>query len=438
MDITRRDLCRLFSAGALGGLSLPAQTRRPNILMIYADDLGWGDVGFNGRTAWTTPNLDRLATQGTKFTRWYSGAVVCAPSRGCLLTGKYTIHNGLKRNGDDLPASEVTIAEALKPAGYSTALVGKWHRGNLPDGGFTHPLDQGFDQTFGFLDAVHAWEHFPKMLHRNREQVAVKGYTADLFSDEAIKYIESHRTQPFFLYLAYIESHYHIEAPEEEVALFRGKFKEKDPNEPTNARYAAMIHRLDKGIGRVLEALDRAGLAENTLVVFSSDQGATFEKGNKGASNYHDSNRPFRGQKRSLEEGGIRVPGIVRWPGKVPAGRTSDAVIHMTDVMPSFVAAGGANVDPIWKVDGMNMLDVWAGKAKPPERTLFWEWQQEGGAMYAAMHGDFKLLEIGGQKFLYNVAEDPGERRTLAQEYPEMFQQLQKELKAWQATEIKR
>lgn len=419
-------------------MTAAAQARRPNIVMIYADDLGWGDVGFNGRTGYSTPNLDRFARQGTRFTRWYSGAVVCAPSRGCLLTGKYTIHNGLRTNGDDLPKTEVTIAAALKRHGYKTALVGKWHRGTLPDGSFTHPLDRGFDQTYGFLDARHAWEHFPTYLWRGKEKEAAEGYTADLFSDEAIKFINANRANPFFLYLAYIESHFHVEAPEDEVKQFVGKFEEKDPKDPINAKYAAMIHRMDKGIGRVLKALDDAGLAENTLVVFSSDQGATFEAGNKGASNYHDSNRPFRGQKRSLEEGGIRVPGVVRWPGKVPAGKDSDAVIHMTDLMPTFLAAAGGAPDPAWKVDGMNMLDVFQGKVKPPERTLFWEWTIEGGNMHAAMRGDFKLLDISGSRFLYNVAKDPGERRTLIPEYPEIARRLTDELTAWKATAVKR
>jgi arylsulfatase A len=422
-------LCAL-SAAAAG---------RPNILMIYADDLGWGDVGFNGRTTWTTPHLDQLAREGIRFTRWYSGAVVCAPSRGVLMTGKYTIHNGLRSNGADLPASEVTIAEALKPLGYDTSLIGKWHHGRLPDGSFTHPLDQGFDETFGFLSARHAWEHFPKELFRGRQSVPVTGYTADIFSDEAVKYIESHTERPFFLYLAYIESHFHVEAPPEEVARFRGKFDEVDPSDPRNAAYAAMITRLDKGIGRVIAALDKAGLAEKTLVVFSSDQGATFEGGNKGASAYHDSNHPFRGQKRSLEEGGIRVPSLARWPGTVPSGKVSHAVIHMSDVLPTFVAAAGGEVKPEWKVDGANVLDVFTGKAdRPADRTLCWEWNSHGIQWYAAMRGNMKLLEINGAQFLYDVANDPGERRTLAQERKGVFERLRKELEEWKASEIKR
>lgn len=433
--MTRRDALHLLGAAPA---ILRAQQPPTNILMIYADDLGWGDVGFNGRKTWTTPNLDRLASQGTRFTRWYSGAVVCAPSRGCLLTGKYTIHNGLKSNSDDLPASEVTVAEALKRRNYATALIGKWHHGRRADGGFTHPLDQGFDSTFGFLSATHAHQHYPKTLFRGREEVPVSGYTADIFSNEAIQFLREKRSQPFFLYLAYIESHFIVEAPEEDVALFRGKFKEKDPANPINAKYAAMVHRLDKGIGRVLKALDDSGQAANTLVVFSSDQGATFEVRNEGASNFHDSNAPFRGQKRSLEEGGIRVPGIVRWPGRVPGSKVSNSLIHMTDLMPTFLAAAGGTVDPSWKVDGVNMLDIFQGKASPPDRTLFWEWTNEGGQMYAAMRGDYKLLDIGGQQFLYNVATDPGERRTLAKEYPDILKQLQAELTTWRASEVKR
>jgi arylsulfatase A-like enzyme len=199
-----------------------------------------------------------------------------------------------------------------------------------------------------------------------------------------------------------------------------------------------MITRMDKGIGRVLAALDRAGLAGNTLVVFSSDQGATFEGGNKGASAYHDSNHPFRGQKRSLEEGGIRVPGLVRWPGRVPVGKDSDAVIHMADLLPTFVTAAGGTLDPAWKVDGRNVLDVFAGKAASPDRTLCWEWNSHGIQWYAAMRGDMKLLDMNGAQFLYNVATDPGERRTLAQEQPELFKRLQADLEAWKASEVPR
>jgi arylsulfatase A-like enzyme len=406
--------------------------------MLYADDMGWSDVGFNGRRDWSTPNLDRLASQGTRFTRWYTGSPLCAPSRACLLTGRYTIHHGVKNNSTDLPKSEVTIAEALRPHGYATALFGKWHRGRLPDGGFTHPLDQGFDQTYGYLDAKHAWEHFPQRLWRGREEVPASGYSADIFADAAIQFFRDHRPQPFYVQLSFIEPHFLIESPPEDLARYRGKFQEKDPAKPYNAHYAGMIHRLDAAVGRVLNALEETGLARNTLVVFSSDNGATFEAGNQGASWYHDSNRPYRGQKRSLEEGGIRVPGIVRWPGQVPAGRVAEYPVHMTDVMPSFLAAAGVPADPAWKLDGSNLLEVWRGKTSPSERTLFWEFNTENVQMHAALRGDLKLLEIGGNPFLYNVREDPGERRTLAGEKPDVLKQLRAELNAWKATESAR
>ncbi len=405
--------------------------RKPNFLFLFADDMGWSDVGFNGRKDWATPNLDRLASQGTVFDRWYTACPVCAPSRAALMTGKYGIHNTVRNNSTDLPTGEVTIAEALKPRGYATALIGKWHRGNLPGGGFTHPLDQGFDTTFGYLDARHAWEHFPKTLFRGRDEVPVTGYSSDILADEAIQYFRQHRDTPFYLQLSFIEPHFLVEAPDEDVKAYAGKFKEKDPSQPYNARYAAMIQRFDSSVGRVLKALDEQGLANETIVVFTSDNGATFEAGNKGASWFHDSNRPYRGQKRSLEEGGIRVPGIVRWPGRVAAGKRTTDLIHNIDILPTFLAAAGAKPDPTWKVDGVNMLDVWTGKAAAPERTVFWEFRTEGIDTTAAMRGDFKLLDIGGNQYLYNVREDPQERRTIYAEHPEIFQRLKKELKDW-------
>jgi len=417
----------------------PAQTARPNILLVYADDLGWGDVSINGRKDWPTPTLDRLAREGTVFSRWYTGSPLCAPSRACLLTGKYSIHNGVRNNGSDIPSSEVTLSEALKTLGYTTALCGKWHGGRNPDGGPpTHPLQQGFDTTFGYLTAGQAWEHFPQTLFRGQEKENVKGFSADILADEAIRIIRNQQRDPFFIYLAFIEPHFNIEAPPEDVAALRGKFAETDPAIPLNATYAAMIVRMDRALGRVLQALDEKGVASNTIVLFTSDNGATFESGNKGTALFHDSNRPFRGQKRSLEEGGIREPAVMRWPGRIPAGRKSKDVIHMADVMPSMLAAAGATPDSAWKVDGANMLDVWTGKKKAPERTVFWEYNVGPTRMLAAMRGDFKLLDIGGNQFLYNVEDDPGERRHLNARYPEVTKQLSAELKLWLATEVKR
>ena len=230
-------------------------TRAPNIVLIVADDLGWGDVGFNGRMEWSTPRLDLLAKQGRVFQRCYTAAVVCAPSRAAFLTGKSTIHSGVRRNDEDLPSEEVTIAEALKPLGYQTALFGKWHHGKAREGRseYVHPMDQGFEEFFGYTDAVHAWEKFPSKLWSGREQVPVSGYIDDLITDRAVEFVERHKDRPFFLYLAYVATHFQVAAPADEVALHKDKFVESDPDVPLKASYAAMVTRLDRNVGRVVD-----------------------------------------------------------------------------------------------------------------------------------------------------------------------------------------
>ena len=426
-------LCAALLPGA-GAHAVDPRQSPPNIICILADDLGWGDVGFNGRREWPTPNLDRLAREGTIFRRWYVASPVCAPSRAALLTGKYTIHCGVPGNGDDLPAGEVTVAEALRAQGYATALFGKWHRGGKPD--FVHPLDQGFDEFFGFTSATEAWEHFPKELWSGREKGPVQGHSESMFVDRSIDFVRRSRGRPFFLYLSLNSPHFHIEAPEEEVAAYRGKFSEKDPARPVNATYAAMIARTDREIGRFLGALDEMGLAKETLVVFTSDNGATFETRNFGASAFHDSNHPFRGGKRTLWEGGIRVPAAVRWPGRVPAGKTSDEIVHAIDVMPTFLAAAGVALDPSWRVDGANLLAVWEGRERSPDRTLFWEWQSEGHDQLAAMRGSLKLvISSGGRRELFDLAPDPAERRNIIDDHPDLSAELGRELESWLGTE---
>jgi arylsulfatase A-like enzyme len=418
--------------------AVSAEEKRPNFVLILADDLGWGDVGFNGRTEWKTPNLDKLGSQGTIFKRWYTAAVVCAPSRAALLTGKYGIHNGVTGNNDDLPADQVTLAQALKKHGYATALFGKWHHGRPRPGmkDYLHPMDLGFDEFMGFTDARHAWEQYPKELWFGREMKSVEGYANILFTDRALEFLKAKKTQPFFLYLPYIATHFHIQAPPEDVAEHKGKFQEKDPAKPVNATYAAMVTRLDKEVGRVMKTLDDLGLADNTLVLFSSDHGATFEGGNQGASAYHDSNRPFRGQKRTLWEGGIRVPGMVRWPGHVPAGKVSEEIIHNIDVLPTFLAAAGVEPEASWKVDGRNLLPVWRGQSKAPPRTLFWEWRVEGMYQLAAMQGDHKLVLTGNNRpELFNLTNDPAERRSVIAEHQALARAMERDLRAWLATE---
>ncbi len=431
-------------------------SRPPNIIFVLADDLGYHDVGFNGRTEWKTPNLDKLAAQGTIFKRWYANAVVCAPSRAALMTGKYTIHNGVSGNSADLPRTEITIPDALKPLGYKTALFGKWHHGRTrkSETDYVHPLDHGFDEFAGYTNAVDAWQHFPKELWFGREKKPVQGYSPVLLADETIDFVRRHKAQPFFVYLAFIEPHLLIEAPAEDIAAQRGKFKESDSSKPLNATYAAMITRMDRELGRVLRALDELDLAKDTIVVFTSDHGATFEPGNQGTAAYHDSNRPLRGQKRTLSEGGIRVPALVRWPGRVPAGRVSNEPVCMIDVLPTLLAAAGGQPQPAWKVAGLNVLDVWRGKSQAPERTIFWEWRSEGYFQMAALRGNLKYIITGRELFdrlasiqlgdrtqvgdfgeLYDVVNDPGERRSLIFEHLPLVRELNNGLREWLKTE---
>jgi arylsulfatase A-like enzyme len=419
-------------------LHVPAEAQtRPNILLICADDLGYHDVSFNGRKAWRTPNIDRLARQGTIFRRWYTAGVVCAPSRAALMTGKYGIHNGVSANNQDLPRSQVTIAQALKEQGYATALFGKWHHGATRRGekDHIHPMDRGFDEFFGFTDAVHAWQKFPKELWDGRQMKPVYGYCDTMFADHAIDYIQRHRSNPFFVYLAFTAPHFNIEAPDAEIAARRNDTGRIYSDKPLAPVYAAMVTQMDKEIGRVMRSLDDLGLTRNTLVVFTSDHGATFEQGNQGSSAYLDSNQPFRGQKRTLWEGGIRVPSAVRWPGQVPACRVSSDVMHMTDVFPTLLAAAGAAPKPVWGVDGKNQLDVWRGGTEP-ERTLFWEWRSEGGNQLAAMRGSVKLV-ISGNTLpeLYDVEADPAERRNRIAEFPIVSRDLRAALLGWLTTE---
>ncbi len=409
-----------------------ADTRPPNIVIILADDLGWADVSFNGRTEWSTPNLDRMAREGTCFKRFYTASVVCAPSRAALLTGRYGIHNGVTGNSSlDLPADEVTIAEALKPHGYTTALFGKWHHGAPRPGSktHTHPLDQGFDEFFGFVNAKHGWQKFPTELMTGREMKPSQGYADTLFTDHAVDFINRKKDRPFFLYLPYIAPHGLQEAPEEDIKANLSKVPDK-----LCATYAAQITRMDKEIGRVMAALKENSLDDNTLLVFSSDHGATFETIQKGTTARLDSNKPFRGHKRQLWEGGIRVPGIVRWPGKVPAGVVSQEIIHMCDLFPTVLAGAGAPVDKKLKVDGTNVLDVFLGKSKSPDRILFWEWN-EGDTQLAAMDGNLKLVITGNNKpELFNVESDPAERITLHAVHPNVTKKLDQALKDWHAT----
>jgi arylsulfatase A-like enzyme len=239
--------------------------------------------------------------------------------------------------------------------------------------------------------------------------------------------------------MAYVASHFAIAAPADELALHKGRLAEADRRLPLNAAYAAMVTRLDRNIGRLTATLERLGMTRQTLIFFTSDQGATFERGNQGTSAALDSNRPFRGQKRTLWEGGIRVPGLVSWPGTIPAGMSGDEVINLIDLLPTFVAAAGGQVDKAWQVDGVSLLQVWIGGASIPERTLFWEWRSEGTSQVAALRGRMKLVTSAGNKpELYDVGIDPAERRDISAQHPAVTATLRAAIDAWLKTEVRR
>ena len=436
---------RLFAGWLLLGSILGIQAgtvlgadRAPNIVLIVADDLGWGDVGFNGRTEWTTPHLDRLAADGVVLKHCYSAAPICGPSRGALLTGKYTIHTGVRRNDQDLPREEVTIAEALKHRGYRSGLFGKWQHGKPRSGHdhYVHPMDQGFDDFFGFTDSYDALEKFPTQLWRGRERVQVSGYVDDLITDRAIEFLGRQKDAPFFLDVSYLAPHFSIAAPAEEIERLKGKVPEADPLHPQNAIYAAMITRMDWNIGRLLDTLGRLHLIEDTLLVFTSDNGATFEFGNQGTSAALDSNRPLRGHKRTLWEGGIRVPGLAYWPGKIRAGQVCEENVHLTDLLPTLVAAAGGTLD-------RGLAHRWRQRAAPLDRprarpgTNPVLGMAERGSRPARRTAG--RLQAGdhtrGKPELYDLSADPAERRDLSATHPQRVQQLQSELDAWMATE---
>jgi arylsulfatase A len=414
---------------------------RPNVLLIQADDLGYGDLSVYGQSRFSTPHLDRLAKEGTRFTQYYSGSTVCAPSRTALMTGMHTGHAWIRGNGrlpeGDTPLrdEDVTIAEVLRGAGYRTAVIGKWGLGQPGSPG--QPDRQGFDYSFGFLDHRHAHRQFTDHLWRNGERVATdvhKDYVNELFTKEARTFIERDDAGPFFVYLNYTVPHAELNAPVEDVARFKGKFPEKPfensaadarltgahPNEATlgyrsqpnpHAAFAAMITRMDRDIGALADAIRSRGIERQTLLMFISDNGPHREGG--GDPDYFNSSGGFRGIKRDLYEGGIRVPMIAWWPGTVPAGRVSDHVWAHWDVLPTLGELAGAQVSA--EIDGMSMARALRGLRQPTHAFLYWEFH-ERGFQQAVRMGRWKgvRLKADAPLELYDLEADQHEQRDVA------------------------
>lgn len=424
---------------------------RPNIIYILADDAGIGDFGCYGGTHLPTPIIDQLAAEGMKFTRHYAGCTVCAPSRCVLMTGYHTGHCRVRGNSPGLLIDQdVTIAEVLKTAGYRTACIGKWGIGAPPP--LSDPNDQGFDQFFGYISMWHAHNFYPEFLIRNgRKQtlrnvsqprwqgqdgrgVAVKrlDYVPELLTQEVLRYIRDSGDSPFFLYYALNVPHSNNEGgrfndrPERgmEVPDF-GPYADRDWPGPEKG-FAAIMHNIDRDVGRILDAVRAAGIDDNTMILFSSDNGPHQEGGHK--MEFFDSNGSLRGMKRDLYEGGIRVPFIVRWPGKVQPGSVSTHICGFQDMLPTFAAAAGA--DAAKDLDGISILPELTGTIGQQEHDfLYWEFSEQKGKR-AVLKGDWKLVQLrvataNPSEFeLYNVADDPSETNDVAAQNPDRVQQL--------------
>jgi uncharacterized sulfatase len=423
----------------------PASAERPpNIIFIMADDLGYGDLGAYGQERILTPHIDRLAAEGLRFTSFYAGSTVCAPSRSVLMTGRHAGHTYIRGNREvqpmgqePLPDSVVTVAEVLKGAGYATGLVGKWGLGGPDSEG--HPNRQGFDYFYGYLGQRHAHNYYPAFLIRNAERVPLGNklpeparadgagkavekvaYSHDLIAEEALAFVERNQDGPFFLYLALTIPHANNEAGAEgmEVPDY-GDYAGNDWPAPQQG-LAAMISRMDRDVGRLMERLDALGLDDNTIVFFTSDNGPHAEGGNDPG--YFDSNGPLRGIKRDLYEGGIRVPMIVRWPGRTPAGTTTDHPGYFGDFLVTAAELSGAATPP--DHDGISLLPTLTGRdaQQAAHPYLYWEFYERGSAQ-AVRVDHWKGVRqpmFTGEIELYDLDADLGEEQNVAPEHPDV------------------
>ena len=419
--------CLLFSV-------LVTAEEKPNIVFIMADDLGYGDLGCYGCEDIQTPNLDRLASEGIRFTDFYANASVCSPTRIAFLTGRYQQRFGMdnalyyQEMGRGLPGGGTTIASALADAGYATGLIGKWHVGYDPE---RQPLQQGFDYFFGLLGGNHHYfEHMDRIgvhdLWLGNETTKREGYSTDLFTEEAIQFIRKNRESPFFLFLSHAAPHFPFQGPDDRDKLVVPK--KKSWQEGDRETYAAMVERMDEGIGEVLEELKRLDLAEDTIVVFTSDNGGSV----------HARNAPFSGKKSEIWEGGTRVQCIVRWPGRIAPGTKTNQVGITMDWTSSFLRMAGVGLLPGGE-DGVDLLPVLTGKKEEFERTLFWRRQhgpkrkgfEEG---VAARKGDWKLIDqAAGESFLFHLRDDPAEEKNRMAEFPERAQKMRVLAAEWEA-----
>ncbi len=424
----RRDFLKTFAAAALP-VPLKAAARKPNIIIVLADDMGYADVGFTGVKDIRTPNIDRIAHEGVTFTNGYVSHPFCSPTRAGLMTGRYQQRFGHENNplydpGDPdigLPLTETLLPQVMRKGGYRTGFIGKWHLGATPK---HHPMARGFEEQYGFIGGGHDYfkaspegekrEYFIP-IERNGKPVELKEYLSDAFSHEAVSFIHRHAKEPFFLYLAYNAPH----TPQQVT----DKYLDPYANIPDEKRrkYAAMIQAVDEGVRGVLQALKEEKLDEDTLVFFFSDNGGPITVNGS-------SNKPYRGAKGQVYDGGIHVPFAARWKGRIPAGKVYKQPIISLDVFATATALAGVLPS---NIDGVNLIPYVSGESsKPPHERLFW--RTGGGATYAVREGRYKLVKIGQQPpELYDLETDASEANDIAASNPTVLARLESARVEW-------
>ena len=408
-------------------------TQKPNLVFIIADDLGYGDLGCYGCADIRTPCLDRLAAQGVRFTDAYSNASVCSPTRAAFITGRYQQRIGLEWAvyydipEEGLPPQETSLATMFRGAGYFTAMSGKWHLGY----GDWNPNRHGFDRFFGMLGGnVHYLEHYGRKgtpdLWLNEKPIKREGYITDLIAQQAIQFIDEAADRPFFLYVPFNAPHFPFQGPADGNRLVTPKQGWQTGDRST---YAAMVESLDKNVGRIVDAIDARGLASNTLIVFTSDNGG----------DVHSRNAPLAGGKGQLTEGGIRVPCIARWTHQLPAGKQTAQPAITLDFSATFLALAGATAPENRPLDGIDLTPILDGRTAPVERTLFWRrsldpWRKNVVPHRAVRQGRWKYIDDpDGRRELFDLTADIGETNNLVDAQPALATQLQRMLDTWEA-----
>ena len=458
--LSRRDLLKSAAGGALLGAhttSLSAQRNRPpNIVWIMADDLGYADLGCYGQKTILTPNIDRIAAEGMRFTDVYSGCTVCAPSRNVLMTGFHAGHITVRSNpgGVSILPTDVTVAQVLKSAGYSTGMFGKWGLGDIDTPGV--PWKHGFDQFFGYLHQIHAHFYYPPYLWNNDQKFPIAGndngkrttYSHDVIAAKALDFIRTRNGQPFFCYVPFTIPHMEYLVPQDSIDQYQSKIPELAPIPPGHyaaqehprAAYAGMISRMDRDVGKIMALLKERNLEENTIVFLTSDNGPIFPA---GQSDYFHSAGPLRGRKQTMYEGGIRIPMIARWPGRISAGTVSDLPWYFADFLPTAAELAGAKTPS--GLDGMSVVPALlgpkaAGREQSRHEFMYWELPSYVAAtggfrkelpMQAVRMGDWKAVrpKADAPLELYNLRKGIGETANVASENPQVMERIEAYLK---------